>query len=636
MSYLITTAQNYSKIFTGVTDLFERISAFLDRFEIYARAKSLGVRLDVHLKKIIHDLLQSFIRICGISTKIAREPRVFLALKVFSFGTDEGIQAELTKLESLVQRETGMSVALILEAAKINQANITTGFSEVKSSMKSLDGKVDGLSSQLSGVPGFLERQEYAEKRKETDDIKKKHREKIKLALRIEALKLDKESWRAYQEEFLRTRVSGTGQWLMDDPQLSTWADRQAFAAPTFALEAREGFGKSYLCSTVIRHLNYLYPPGRQDPRVSVTYYYFEKDNKDDKSVNKALRALIWQLTQNDPAYEKSVAGACDKPEEFGETRELWKQLVINLSKMDATFFIVLDGIDEAETEHRKPLLQIIRDVSSMANQTGQLNIRLFLTGRPKAFEEIANSVSILIPKIGLGTRNRDDILKYVDTRMDTMDILKKSDQAVIAKLRTRIRETLTQGARGDFVKLDYKLSAISTKRRPAEFEEVLEHAGEDRGDTIAREVERLNETLGQEDIHDLNELLAWIIGAQQPLTLPQLNAILLVKNGEKSFASLEEQIRDKYAALVEVSNYDKTVTLRSDSITEYFNEKSEAAEDQASSATADLHISEVALVKRFLRSVCDENLFNKFGFEEFFKRKLGNRTALILRRAMS
>jgi len=110
----------------------------------------------------------------------------------------------------------------------------------------------------------------------------------------------------------------------MDDPQLSTWADRQAFAAPILALEAREGFSKSYLCSTVIRHLNYLYPPGRQDPRVSVAYYYFEKDNKDDKSVNKALRALIWQLTQNDPAYEKAVAGACDKSEEFGETLELW------------------------------------------------------------------------------------------------------------------------------------------------------------------------------------------------------------------------------------------------------------------------------------------------------------------------
>lgn len=135
------------------------------------------------------------------------------------------------------------------------------------------------------------------------------------------------------------------------------------------------------------------------------------------------------------------------------------------------------------------------------------------------------------------------------------MDILKKSDQAIIAKLRTRIRETFTQGARGDFVKLDYKLSAVRTKRRPAEFDEVLEHAREDREDTIAREVERLNETLSQENIHDLNELLAWIIGALEPLTLPQLDAILLVENGEKSFASLQEQIRDKHAALLEVTN---------------------------------------------------------------------------------
>lgn len=75
--------------------------------------------------------------------------------------------------------------------------------------------------------------------------------------------------------------------------------------------------------------------------------------------------------------------------------------------------------------------------------------------------------------------------------------------------MRTRLRHALSQGAPGDYVKLDYKLTEISTKRRRKGIVEVLEHAGEDRQDTIAREVERLNETLGQEDIHDFNELLA-------------------------------------------------------------------------------------------------------------------------------
>jgi hypothetical protein len=425
----------------------------------------------------------------------------------------------------------------------------------------------------------------------------------------------------------------------MTDPQFATWADRKAIGQPILALEANAGFGKSYLCSSVIRHLSHLYPSSRYDFRVSIAYHFFQTDKDDNKdkdkdkdSVNKALRALIWQLAQNDPVYQKSVAAACDKPEEFANSIELWKQLVVKLSpKIDAMFFIVLDGIDDAETESGKPLLEMFRDVLLIADEKRPLSIRLFVTGRPKAFAEIQKASNISIPSIHLGVRNEDDILKYVDARMDSMDILKKSDQDDIRELRSRIRTDLTEGAQGDFFKLNYMLTEISTKRRRKEIEEVLEHAGEDRQDTIAREIDRLNKTLGQEDIQDLNELLAWVIGSKQWPTIRQLEAVLLVKNGESSLVPLEEQIRDKYTALLDIWNDGETVSLQSDSIVEYLRTKSAAAaQDQASGGTTSVHPSEVAIVKRFLRNVCDDDLFNKLGFEEFFKSKLVNHNASI------
>lgn len=139
---------------------------------------------------------------------------------------------------------------------------------------------------------------------------------------------------------------------------------------------------------------------------------------------------MYGNLPKNDTAYQKSVALICDKREEFGETLELWKQLVINLSNIDATFFILLDGIDEAETEPgRPPLVQILHNVISKVGRRAQLCIRLFLTGRSKAFEEIGRDGEISILRIGLGTRNED---KYVNVRMDNIDILKKADQPVI------------------------------------------------------------------------------------------------------------------------------------------------------------------------------------------------------------
>ncbi|OJD18304.1 hypothetical protein AJ78_01680 [Emergomyces pasteurianus Ep9510] len=626
VSYLITAAQNYSKIFGGIAELFERISAFLERFEVYVRSKSLGVELDIHLRKIIHELLRSFMRICALSIKVSRENKFLLALEVFSFGSDKGIQAELDALEALVKRETGMGVALTLESAKITEGNVTVGFAETRGSLQTLNSKVDGVTGQLSSVSFLLERREHTERMNETNGASNKHSEKIKHALKIE-----KEAWRSDQEEFMRVRVPSTGQWLLVDPQFTAWIGGKGDVSPIIGLEAKQGYGKSFLCSTVIRHLFQLYPPGHQDSRTSVAYYFFQKESKDEKSVNKALRAIVWQLTNNDLVYRKMVAAACNKPEEFGNSLELWKQLVFQFSaKTEATFFIVLDGIDEAEKDTGHPLIEILRDVSLIARERRPLNIRVLLTGRPRAFTEIQNEPTVSLSSIALVTRNQDDIIKYIDARMDNMESLKRSSQPDIRELRSSIRGKLTDGAEGDFFTLNFMLTEISKKRRRKEIEEALEHAGEDRLDTIAREIDRLNKSLGEEDIQELNDLLGFVITAIGSPTLEILEAVLLVKNGEGSLVPLQEQIQDKYSAFLEVAP-DRTVSITSDAIIEFFLMQASSSKSliHGGSGTT-LHEAEVAIIRRFLRNVCDEELFNKFGFEEFFKQKVGNKSACI------
>ncbi|QSS49502.1 hypothetical protein I7I53_09874 [Histoplasma capsulatum var. duboisii H88] len=626
VSYLITVAQNYSKIFSGIAELFERISHFLERFEVYVRSKSLGVELDIHLSKIIHELLWSFMRICALSIKISRENKLLLALEVFSFGSDKGVQAELDVLEALVKRETGMGVALTLESAKITEGNVTTGFAETKGSLQSLNSKVDGVTGQLSRVSNFLEQREFTERMNETDGASTRNSEKIKHELKIE-----KEVWRNDQEEFMRTRVPSTGQWLLNDSQFIAWIGGKSDKGPILALEAKQGYGKSFLCSMVIRHLFHLHPPAHQDSRTSIAYYFFQKENKDEKSVNKALRAIVWQLTDNDVVYRKWVAAACNKPGEFGNSLELWKQLVFQFStKTEATFFIVLDGIDEAEMSTGHPLIEIIRDISLIFREKRPLSIRLLLTGRPRAFMEIRNDPKIALSSITLGIRNEDDIVKYIDARMDHMEILKRSSHPDIQELRSCIRVKLTGGVGGDFFKLNFMLTEISKKRRRKEIEEVLEHADEDRLDTIAREIDRLNKTLGEEDIQELSDLLGFVITSIKAPTLELLEAVLLVKNGEGSLVPLREQIQDKYSAFLEIAS-DGTVSITSDAIIDFFRNETFAAKDLTPGRRgAALHEAEVAIIRRFLRNVCDEELFNKFGFEEFFKRKLSNKSACI------
>nr|KMM67961.1 hypothetical protein CPAG_04294 [Coccidioides posadasii RMSCC 3488] len=365
---------------------------------------------------------------------------------------------------------------------------------------------------------------------------------------------------------------------------------------------------------------------------MAVAYYFFQKDNKDERSVNKALRAVIWQLTQRDAVYQKSVAGACDKPEEFGNTLELWRQLIVQFStKIEVTIFIILDGIDEAKAETGDPLIQILREVSLFAAEKRPLSLRLLITGRPMSFLEINKTPNIAMSTIQLGTRNTEDILKFVELRLDTMEIFKKSDQPDIQELKERIRTELTHGAQGESflnVRLVRFLTEISKKRRRKEIEEVLEHADEDRQATIAREIERLRQALGDEDIEDLNEVLIWVIGAMVWPLLTTLESALFIKNGESSLTPLENQVREKYSALLEVSEY-QTLAVTSQSIIEYFRAKAQQAAEDKATHTA-LHESEIAIVKRFLRNFCDDELFNKFGFEEFFQEKLSHRNTSI------
>ncbi|GBF61138.1 hypothetical protein TMEN_3608 [Trichophyton mentagrophytes] len=626
VSMLITASQKYSKIFDGLSELFERISTFLDRFQIYARSKVVGVKIDPHLRRIIHDLLRSFVRICALSIKISKHSKVLLALEVFSFGSDKGVSAELSKLENLVQNETKMSIALILESAKISEGKITAGFSDVKSSIDTVDSKLDTLDGHMDSVSTLLEKHDLAERRRDQEGQSKQRRDKIKAALKI-----DKEVWRSYQEDYVSNIVPGTGQWLLNDPQFSAWADPNTKSPPIFGLKAKEGYGKSYLSSAAIRHLYRLYPPGNQDARMSVAYYFFGGTtfNSTEKSVNIALRSIIWQLTQNDAVYQKNVASACDKPEEFGDSLELWKQLVVNFSpKTNAVFYIVLDGIEELDSEIGKPLVEVFRDISAMANEKSMMAVRLFITGRPTIFSEAETAPGVSLSTIELGIRNKEDIEKYIEMRMDNMEILKNKEKPEIIEIRDLIKTGLGKGTQGDYFQLNYLLTEISKKRRKKEIQEVLEHAGEDREATIAREIDRLNHTLGYEDIQDLVAILSWIMGARRAPFLKTLEGVLLIKNGEASLMPLEEQVRTKYSSLLEIAEYD-SVILRSKAIREFFNKQTKRETNEAIAKT-ELHPAEVAIVRRFLNSVCDKELFEKFGFEEFFKSKLGSKSASI------
>jgi hypothetical protein len=102
------------------------------------------------------------------------------------------------------------------------------------------------------------------------------------------------------------------------------------------SLRGDQNFGKSFLSSIVIDDL---LKKHRTNPRVCVAFYYFniDRDQGDTRdsgkeSVNKALKAIIWQLTQaNRDAsrdFRKLAVKACENNPDLSKTDRLWNLLV--------------------------------------------------------------------------------------------------------------------------------------------------------------------------------------------------------------------------------------------------------------------------------------------------------------------
>lgn len=293
---------------------------------------------------------------------------------------------------------------------------------------------------------------------------------------------------------------------------------------------------------------------------------------------------------------------------------------------------VILDGVDNLEATHVQTFAEMLQQAIQGPQdnkERGPLCLRILIAGRKEFINDLTKDTSI--STIDLATNNQDDIEKFVLDGISRIKILGGSSEED-QKRRDGILTALTENAKGDFFSVNLLLKQISEKRRPAEMLEVLAtFQGENRFDTIARTIEELNKTLDRHDIVDLNELLAWVLSSFRPMTLEELETILLMTNGQNgsSLQPLAESINERYSKLFTIVadpgskslQESSTVKIVSTSIEEYFRQTREEQEKNPRQLAkiGSVHESEVRIVKHFLRTVCDPELFHKFQFDQYF-----------------
>ncbi|EXJ82410.1 hypothetical protein A1O3_06223 [Capronia epimyces CBS 606.96] len=614
VSYLIAAGQNYRNIFASLTQLFKDVSDILERFAVYIKMK----QVDRPLRKIIHEILLSFVSICELSVHVIHGNKLGKFLKVFAFNEDDGVGGAIASLRTLVEREAQMKATLTYQIVK-------EGFGDAQVAISGVKASVDKMMDDA--------------RKKESDSLERKQVEKIKAKLGVQE-EVDEQV--KLHRRLLSETVPGSGRWIYENRQFIEWSDRSSPWDKVFLLSANEGYGKSFLVTTIVHGLEKRYTRSTSDPsRPTTAYYYVEQQSSGrtpirDQGVQpivRALKTLALQLAQ-EPVYRKDLAALCENWIEPDSPEELFSRLFGPCLRSHETFYVILDGIDQMGEQSVKTLLDLLKVMQAQHTPDQQSHLRILLSGRPPLLKPLTNPVQLRAVNIDIAVSNGPDLVCFIADRLYRIDVLQgKSEQ--VQNLRKEVFLSLSEGAQGDFINVELLLKEIGSKRWPAEIRDVLANKSQ-RSDTIAREVRRCNQTFQARDIHDLNVLLTWVMSAKRTLTVEELEAVLFLKNKEASLRPLYDQLRDQYSAFFFVEKPDDlepnkaSVTLVSNSIKEYFRSLVQTKQEEEGTQRGKIHPSEIKIMRRFLERLCDEDLYAKFGFEEFFQRKLSSNTALV------
>ncbi|KAF2237356.1 hypothetical protein EV356DRAFT_564727 [Viridothelium virens] len=613
ISFFIDAGLEVGKIGENINDLFGRIAAIMERFQIYRDHE--GV-MEPEMIDMANRLLIAIVSICGKCIKKLNENKAKSFFRMALFSDDGGIKKQLDYLASLEAQELQTKGALTLVASETNKRNIVKMGDSVE------DIKTTGVQT-LESVSQLSARS--ADQRILSEIMKK---------LGIEDFDTDKE-YRMNRDNLKPQSCS----WLKGDPLYQTWSNATDNQEPLLVLKGDEGFGKSYTLTAIIRDLLMRYPQGHNDvSRISVAYYYLNRVGKKDApssrggpSIGDALRAWAWQIVNNDLFYRKDIYAVLREDPDMGDISELWQKLFLDRSDKKATFFVLLDGIHEMEDKERSELLSLVKAFTSAhAFETGGL--KLLITSRADFVEELNSQIPIRFPIIYLKDTTYTDMKKYIVDQAGSLEIF-KSKSSKIQELKSQVCSGLLEAAKGNFLLVDVNLREIGSKNDTSEVLAVLEAAkeGGNLSHAIADAIQDCNQTLNTREIQDLNTILLWVMYAEWPLRLYYLESILYMQR--ESLQPLSREIRAKFSALIQINEEEgdiAVVSLRYDSIADYFKNLSVNRELTDKMPSEALSKAEIRMIQHFIQKLVDQDMYDKIGFGQFFDQKLSRSDASV------
>jgi ankyrin repeat protein len=367
-----------------------------------------------------------------------------------------------------------------------------------------------------------------AQKQADEEEAERKQRMEEKCLHLFRLTESSKDVTYEWYKDRVEECVEGTCTWFLQHANFLEWVKQ---GSGPLLVSADPGCGKSVLAKYLIDHVL---------PGSATVCYFFFKD-QDQNTVRQALCALLHQLISQKPALIKHamMQYKIDGEGLTHSTKSLWTILQhVAQDQQAGSLIFVLDALDEClDSEFRNLMWNI--DSQLHSNKSNHSRLRYLMTSRP--YEQIVSKFRGLLksfPRIHIPGEEESEAIS----------------QEVSHVIKYRVEQLAEEMRLTDEVKNDLADRLVRTEHRTylwvylvfdnikTEGFKKTKKGIEEATNSLPRNVNEAYERIlaKSRDQATVRRALAMILAAGRPLTLPELNLALEVKETTQSTQDLD------------------------------------------------------------------------------------------------
>ena len=458
---------------------------------------------------------------------------------------------------------------LIYQAQVVCQLSRNGVVQHVRNMFKADDWDILAIQKLESGCEAFLRvidsgrlESGFKEQNRQMEDLLRSQEEKFKdlqqaadeILTVFKNVGDEQKNWRTIDEEnkchqTLRTskyeehkarnpdRVPGTCKWFLGNQKFRNWRDDEK--SSLLWVSADPGCGKSVLSKSLIE--NELSASKAR----SICYFFFKDDSKEQKTVTKALCALLHQLFEQKQVLLRE---ALEKFRTHGEALTesfltLWAILIKAAENPEAGEIIcVLDALDECEEAGKEALIDVLNEYyTRLKHHDGKL--KFLITSRP--YSDIERRFGDLT--IRLAGEDETEIIQseidmVIKARVPSLAASLKLDGETQDYLEQRLLEIKNRTYLWLYLILDgiKKTIMINTSKRVDRFISEIPNSVYEAYEAILRK---------SPDPQKARKVIHIVLAATRPLTLQEMNVAINVEKDTKSYKDLDLDPEEKFGS---------------------------------------------------------------------------------------